>query len=207
MRCRCLGGRLAARLERQESGESARGRRATDRSAYQRFHKAVLEQRLSGIIKANLTAPRFHYEIDDAAWAAAERLDGKLLLVTSLEEHDAAEIVERYRSLADIERGFRALKSTLEIAPVHHRLPDRIRAHALICFLALLVYRVLRMRLKANDPLGLKSVERLLESLETVQVHKLTLDGEPIHGISMDAAQRDLFKSLEVTPPRRDAIG
>ena len=34
-------------------------------------------------------------------------------------------------------------------APVHHRLPDRIRTHALICFLVL--YRVMRIRLKANE--------------------------------------------------------
>ena len=46
-------------------------------------------------------------------------------------------------TLADIERGFRVLKSDLEIAPVFHRLPDRIRAHALICFLALVMYRVM----------------------------------------------------------------
>lgn len=201
-----LGERLARRLENQEAGKAGRGRRSSDRTAYQRFHKAVVEQRLSGIIKADLTAPEFHYDIDEAAWSAAERLDGKLLLVTSLNDREAREIVERYRSLADIERGFRALKSTLDIAPVHHRLPDRIRAHALICFLALLVYRVLRMRLKADDSLGLSSVERLLESLESVQLHQVHLDGEAIQGISMDAAQRDLFKRLEVKPPHRDTV-
>lgn len=201
-----LGDRLARRLENQDAGKAGRGRRSTDRSAYQRFHKAVIEQRLSGIVKADLTAAEFHYDIDEAAWAAAERLDGKLLLVTSLNDREAHEIVERYRSLADIERGFRALKSTLAIAPVHHRLPDRIRAHALLCFLALVVYRVLRMRLKANDALGLGSVERLLEALETVQLHRVHLEGEAIQGVSMDTAQRDLFKHLEVEPPHRDRI-
>jgi len=201
-----LGERLARRLENQDAGKAGRGRRSTDRSAYQRFHKAVIKQRLSGIIKADLSAPEFHYDIDETAWAAAERLDGKLLLVTSLNDREAREIVERYRSLADIERGFRALKSTLDIAPVHHRLPDRIRAHALLCFLALVVYRVLRMRLKANEALGLASVERLLEALETVQLHQVHLDGEAIQGISMDTAQRDLFKHLEVKPPHRDHV-
>jgi len=61
-----------------------------------------------------------------------------------------AGIIERYKSLADIERGFRVLKSDLDIAPVFHRLPDRIRAHALICFLAFVLYRVMRLRLKAS---------------------------------------------------------
>jgi hypothetical protein len=70
--------------------------------------------------------------------------------LTNLPDLAPAEAVTRYRALADIERGFRVLKSDIEIAPVHHRLPDRIRAHALICFLALVLTRVMRMRLKAK---------------------------------------------------------
>jgi hypothetical protein len=73
-------------------------------------------------------------------------LDGKLLLVTNMADHSPMQIVERYKALADIERGFRVLKSEIEIAPVFHRRADRIRAHALICFLALVLYRVLRLR-------------------------------------------------------------
>ena len=199
-----LGTRLADRLISQESGKPGRGRRSSDRSAYQRFHKAVLDKRLSGIVQTNLASSDFQYDIDEEAWAAADRLDGKLLLVTSINDASAAKIVERYRSLADIERGFRTLKSTLDIAPVHHRLPDRIRAHALICFLALLVYRVLRMRLKAND-VGY-SVERALESLETVQRHHVDLNGQGVTGLSLSGAQRDLFRNLEVTPPSRATI-
>jgi hypothetical protein len=45
-----------------------------------------------------------------------------------------------------IKRGFRVLKSDIEIGPVHHRLPARIRAHAIICFLALVLYRVMPIR-------------------------------------------------------------
>ena len=62
------------------------------------------------------------------------------------------------------------------------------------------------MRLKANDVVGLNSVEQFLEPLESVQLHQVTLDGEAIHGISMDAAQRDLFKRLEVKLPHRDTV-
>ncbi|GAP39060.1 mobile element protein [Piscinibacter sakaiensis] len=56
--------------------------------------------------------------------------------------------VQRYKALADIERGFKVLKSEIEIAPVFHRLPERIKAHASICFMALILYRVMRQRLK-----------------------------------------------------------
>ena len=44
--------------------------------------------------------------------------------------------------MADIERGFRVLKSEIEIGPNYHRLPTRICAHAAICFMALILYRV-----------------------------------------------------------------
>ena len=70
-------------------------------------------------------------------------MDGKLILVANVPDSPPAEIAARYKALADIERGFPVLKSEIEIAPVFHRLPNRIRAHALICFLALLLYRVL----------------------------------------------------------------
>ena len=50
-----------------------------------------------------------------------ELLDGKLLLVTNTDA-PAAEVVQRYKSLANIERGFRVLKSDIEISPVHHRI-------------------------------------------------------------------------------------
>jgi transposase len=46
---------------------------------------------------------------------------------------------------------FKVLKSELEIGPVYHRLPDRIRAHASICFMALILHRVMRMRLRAAN--------------------------------------------------------
>jgi transposase len=80
-----------------------------------------------------------------------ERTDGNLVLVSNVADLSAQQIVEHYKSLVDIERGFRMLKSQIEIAPVFHRLPHRIRAHALICFLALVLYRVIRMWLKASN--------------------------------------------------------
>jgi transposase len=199
-----FGQALAERLDNQEAGKPGRGRRSSDRSAHRRFHQMVLRHQMSQIVQADLGAEQFRYAIDDTAWAAAERLDGKLLLVTSLDELEAEAIVARYRSLTDIERGFRALKSTLDIAPVHHRLPDRIRAHALICFLALVLYRVLRLRLQANATST--SVERALEALETVQRHCVEINGRPHTGISLTKHQKELFNALEVKPPSQDAV-
>ncbi len=130
------------------------GRRASDRGAYSRFTKAVADAEMTRFLKADLNADRFSWSIDEDAVARAELFDGTLALITNAPDLMPAEAVARYKALADIERGFRVLKSDIEIAPVHHRLPDRIRAHALICFLALVLYRVMRMRLKAKGPPG-----------------------------------------------------
>ena len=125
--------KMVTRLDAQDAGETARGRRASDRGAYSRFTRAVGEAELTRFIKADYTAERFSWALDEEAIAAAELFDGKLALLTNAPDLTPAEAVRRYKALADIERGFRVLKSDIEIAPVHHRLPDRIRAHALIC--------------------------------------------------------------------------
>ena len=102
--------------------------------------------------------------------------------------------------LADIERGFRVLKSDLEIAPVFHRLPDRIRAHALICFLALVIYRVMRMRLKAKG--NTNSPKTTLEILRRLQRHRVQLGDQRLTGIGKTSRQQlELFEALGVEKP------
>jgi transposase len=80
--------------------------------------------------------------IDKAKVAAEAKLDGKYLLSTSDPHLTPAQVALGYKNLLEAERGFRDLKSTLELRPVFHRLEPRIRAHVLICWLALLLIRV-----------------------------------------------------------------
>ena len=122
------------------------------------------------LIKVNLQAEAFSFTLDENKRRYLELLDGELLLVTNTDA-PAAEVVQRYKSLADIERGLRVLKSDIEIGPVYHRLPQRIRAHALLCFMVLILYRVMRMRLKANA--RAESPTRLREQLQ--RVHQQTV--------------------------------
>jgi transposase len=138
---------------------------------------------LSRIIKVDLQSELFTYEIDDKAQAQAEMMDGKLLLVTNVADLTVTEVVARYKSLADIERGFRVVKSEIEIAPVFHRLPQRIKAHASLCFMALILYRTMRRRLKlAGSTL---SPEFALENLRRIQHHRVSINGAaPITGVS-----------------------
>ena len=106
-----------------------------------------------------------------------------------------------YKSLADIERGFKVLKSELEIGPVYHRLPERIRAHASICFMALILHRVMRMRL-CEGQTGL-TPERALQSLKRIQHHRVSINGaQPLSGVStMTTELNQVLRALKVKTP------
>jgi len=92
------------------------------------------------------------------------------------------------------------LKSDIEIAPVYHRLPDRIKAHAMICFLALVLHRVMRMRLKASGHDA--SPRTALELLARIQKHTTHVGTRTFDGISRTTREQlDLFKSLDLPKP------
>ncbi len=188
------------KLDAQDEGKTGRGRKLSDGGARAKFYRAVSEAHLAKIIKVSLKSELFSYEIDDKALRHARLMDGKLLLATNIPDLKPAEVVARYKSLADIERGFRVLKSEIEIGPVRHRLPDRIRAHASICFIALVMYRVMRQRLKAAEA-GV-SPETALSQLRRVQHHQIELDNKPLSGIStISKEQSNLLASLKVSKP------
>lgn len=191
------GERMAQRLDDADDG-----RKSTDRRAYLRFCQQVKEAGLSRILKADLDADRFSFRHYAAALANAEQLDGKLLLVTNT-DIKASHVVARYKALADIERGFRVLKSDIQIAPVHHRLPERIRAHALICFLALVLHRVMRIRLKAaGNP---HSPTAALKVLHTIQRHQVQVGQQTLRGINApDPIQHELFAAIGAKAPPND---
>ena len=192
--------RLVGKLDAQDDGQTERGRRATDRGAYSRFAREVAEAELTRFVQADYQAERFVYHVDENAIAQAERFDGKLVLLTNVDDFNARQIVDRYKSLADIERGFRVLKSDIEIAPVYHRLPERIRAHGLICFLALVLHRVMRMRLKANG--SKHSPGSALSLLRRVQQHRATIGERAYTGVSKTTTEQlDLFDALKLRKP------
>lgn len=195
---------LAGKLDGQDAGELKRGRKLSDSGAKARFYHEVCEARLARIIKVDLKDELFTYTIDMAAQAQAELMDGKLLLVTNVPDLNPDEVIKRYKALADIERGFRVLKSEIEIAPVYHRLPERIRAHAMLCFMALIVYRIMRQRLKlANSDL---SPEKALEKLRRIQRHSVSINSStPIMGIStIDTQQASVLAALHIKKPSQD---
>ena len=194
--------RRKSSAEINENAPKKRSKKANDRSAYVRFAKALKDRKLTKYFTIDWNAADFTFEQNEAAIVASEALDGKLVLLTSLSESESssAQTVLRYKSLADIERGFRVLKSDIEIAPMHRRIELRIRAHALICFLALVLHRLLRLKLKRAE--SDFSPTRALAELRTIQRHAVTV-GTVVHaGLSTIAPlQKALFEQLKFELP------
>ena len=190
------------KLDAQDAGVKARGKKLSDSGAKARLYHAVKEAHLANIIRVDLKNELFAYEIDPDALALAELMDGKLLLVTNTPDLSPQGVVDRYKSLADIERGFRVLKSEIEIGPVFHRLPSRIKAHAAICFIALILYRVMRQRLRSAD--AQLSPERALAELQKLQHHQIRINQaeRPVTGISrLSDTQDRVFAALKLKKP------
>ena len=108
---------------------------AEDRAAY----AARLPAGLRRFLRRTTTG---RLRVDRAAVRAEANLDGKFLLRTSDPTLSATDIALGYKQLLEVERGWRDMKSTLDLRPVFHRLEDRIRAHVLLCWLALLLIRI-----------------------------------------------------------------
>jgi len=81
----------------------------------------------------------FHYHRKTANIEREETLDGIYVIRTSVKKEvlSSEQVVASYKSLSGVERAFRSLKTVdLQVRPIHHRLPERVRAHILLCMLA-----------------------------------------------------------------------
>src|SRR5215203_3832775 len=141
--------------------------------------------------------PNGRLVIDRAKVKAEARLDGKYLLATSDPDLSAEDVALGYKNLLEAERGFRDLKSQLLLRPVFHRLEHRIRAHVLLCWLALLLTRVAE-----------RSCEQTWRriSRETSRLQQITLAGEAgtiVQTTPLRPTQRAIYQALSIDPPPR----
>jgi len=139
--------------------------------------------------------------IDRAKIKAEQRLDGKYLLSTSDPDLSAEDVALGYKNLLEAKRGFRDLKSTIELRPVFHRLEHRIRAHILLSWLALLLIRV------AERQTG-QTWRRI--ALDMQRLHQVTLTGPTgtlAQTTRLTDAQRQILAATGVAaPPRITAL-
>jgi hypothetical protein len=186
--------RLEAELDRIET-QRAKAKNANAREAHTRTECALRDHPALG--RYLRQTPSGRLRIDRAKIAAEERLDGKFLLSTSDPDLSAEDVALGYKNLLEAERGFRDLKTTLELRPVFHRLEHRIHAHVLLSWLALLLIRVAERQTN-------HTWRRI--ALELQRLHLVTLTG-PTGTIAQTTeltdTQRELYAATATKPPPR----
>ena len=104
-----------------------------------RAGKVVNRYKMGKHFQLRIEEDSFHFERKTANIEREQNLDGIYVIRTSVKKEvlSSQQVVASYKSLSGVERAFRSLKTVdLQVRPIHHRLPDRVRAHILLCVLA-----------------------------------------------------------------------
>ena len=133
--------------------------------------------------------------IDKQAVKAETNLDGKYLLRSSDPHLGAEDIALGYKQLLQVERGWRDMKQVIDLRPVYHRLEERIRAHVVLCWLALLLIRIV----ETTTGTTWRSL-----TAELNRLHVITFtgpDGTFRQRTELTKPQRDIYAKLQLDPP------
>ena len=135
--------------------------------------------------------------IDKAKVAAEAKLDGKYLISTSDDHLSTEDVVLGYKQLHEIERVNRDLKHTVDVRPVYHRRGDRIKAHVLLCWLALLLIRI------AENESG-ETWHQLKQVFRPLLVgYHATQHGNIAQTNKLTSEQKRVLDAVNVKPPKR----
>jgi transposase len=135
--------------------------------------------------------------IDKHAIKTETNLDGKYLLRSSDPHLPAEDIALGYKQLLEVERGWRDMKQIIDLRPIYHRLEDRIRAHVILCWLALLLVRVAETTTGQTWPTLRRDLDRL---------HVGTFTGPAgtfRQRTDLTKAQQDILAKLQLPPPKQ----
>lgn len=134
---------------------------------------------------------------DKAKIKAEENLDGKYLLRCADPKMSAEDIALGYKQLLEVERGWRDMKQVLDLRPVYHRLEERIRAHVILCWLALLLIRIAETTTGQTWP----SMRRELDRIHLGAFTGPAGSFRQLTDLSKPA--RDLLAKLRIDQPRK----
>ena len=135
--------------------------------------------------------------IDAARIKTEENLDGKYLLRTSDPQLPAEDIALGYKQLLEVERGWRDLKQVIDLRPVYHRKEERIRAHVILCWLALLLIRI------AETTAG-TTWNTITDELDLLTLGTFTGPAGTFRQTAkLTKTQRDLLAKLKIPHPKK----
>lgn len=141
--------------------------------------------------------PAGKLRIDAAKVKAEANLDGKYLLRCSDPKLGAEDIALGYKQLLEVERGWRDMKQVLELRPVYHRLEERIRAHVILCWLALLLIRI-------TETTTGSTWDEIRRELERLHLGTFTGPAGTFRQLTeLTKAQRDLLAKLHIPAPKK----
>src|SRR5919198_2740942 len=135
--------------------------------------------------------------VNAAAIKAETNLDGKYLLRSSDPKLSAEDIALGYKQLLEVERGWRDLKQVIGLRPVYHRKEQRIRAHVVLCWLALLLIRLAETSCRATWPTLRRELDRIAIGAFTGPAGTFRQRTE------ITKPQRDILAKLHLDPPPR----
>lgn len=135
--------------------------------------------------------------VDAAAIKRETHLDGKWLLRTSDPTLTAEDLAAAYKQLLQVERGWRDMKGALGLRPVFHHREDRIRAHVQLCWLALLLLRVVE---NATSDTW-RNTRNELDRMHLVTL--ATADGQVAQRSALTAGHKTILAALELPEPPR----
>lgn len=127
---------------------------------------------------------------------AEAKLDGKYLISTSDEHMSAEDVAMGYKQLHEIERVNRDLKHTVDVRPVYHRRSDRIKAHVLLCWLALLLIRIAENETGQSWHHIKKSFHQLFASFHSTPAGRITQTNK------LTSEQKRVLDALKLKPPK-----
>lgn len=141
--------------------------------------------------------PTGRLRIDRTAARRDAHLDGKFLLRTCDHTLSPTDIAQGYKALWEVERGWRDMKHTLDLRPVHHRKQERVQAHVQLCWLGLLLIRV------AETAVG-DTWRNIRAELDRMQLVTLaTAEGTIAQRTLTTPGQRVILGKLELPEPPR----
>ena len=150
-----------------------------------------------GLARYLRVTPSGLLRIDKARVTAEANLDGKYLLRSSDPHLGAEDIALGYKQLLEVERGWRDMKQVIDLRPLYHRLEERIRAHVVLCWLALLLVRIVENATGATWRSLAAELQRL---------HVITFagpDGTFRQRTELTKPQRDIYAKLQLDPPSK----
>jgi hypothetical protein len=199
---------------------SARPLRRRDRIGL-RVGKVLGRFKMGKHFQLTIEDDAFRWQRDEEAIAAEAQLDGIYVVRTTVQADalTAAEVVRSYKSLSNVERAFRSIKTTeLHIRPIHHYKADRVRAHVLLCMLSYYVQwhmrRALAPSLFDDDDRDAAEARRdsvvaparRSERAEEKAATKRTDSDEPVHSFRSLLRHLSTIAKNRIQPKAADAF-